>query len=174
MSEVLVLATPAVQYATPEQVDARKELVRRLRSGEIKQTKGKLGDPNGSRCCLGVACDIGVEAGVIPAPTLTQSHVPSDYNNPDGEVHTEASLMYGSTTGSMPYQVSSYFGFNDRVGAYGDLVRKVRSGGRLIQKTLTYSNDTEGLTFSQIADIIESEPKDLFTHPSPPVIQPTV
>lgn len=173
MSEVLVFATtPVAQYATPEQVEARKELVRRLRSGEIKQTKGKLGDPNGSRCCLGVACDIGVEAGVIEAPTLTQSRVPSDYNNPDGEGHTEESLMYGVTTGSMPREVANYFGFNDRVGVYGDRVRRVV--GRLIQKSLTYSNDTEGLTFSQIADIIEAEPTDLFTHQSPPVIQPTV
>jgi hypothetical protein len=45
----------------------------RLESGEVEQTRGRLGAPGKQRgrCCLGVLCDIAVEDGVIDAPRAT-------------------------------------------------------------------------------------------------------
>lgn len=42
-----------------------KKWVAALRSGKIKQTKDQLGRDSGSRCCLGVLCDLAVKAKVI-------------------------------------------------------------------------------------------------------------
>ncbi len=46
----------------------KQKWLKRLRSGEIEQNIGSLGRPDGSRCCLGVLCDIGAEEKIIPAP----------------------------------------------------------------------------------------------------------
>jgi hypothetical protein len=36
-----------------------------LRSGDTKQTRNRLGTMRGSRCCLGVLCDLAVKEGII-------------------------------------------------------------------------------------------------------------
>ena len=43
-----------------------------LRSGKYKQTTGTLADQDG-HCCLGVACDLAVKAGIIPPPVKVGS-----------------------------------------------------------------------------------------------------
>lgn len=55
---------------TPEQTARCREWIARLRDPNAKQRRRHLGAPTGERCCLGVACDIAVEHGVIPPPTV--------------------------------------------------------------------------------------------------------
>lgn len=50
----------------------KQKWIERLRSGEIQQTKGVLGRGDGSRCCLGVLCDVAVEEGVISPPEIDE------------------------------------------------------------------------------------------------------
>src|SRR5258708_5541718 len=53
-----------------------KKWVAALRSGKIKQTTGRLGRESGSRCCLGVLCDLAVKAKVIDDFYLPGSALP--------------------------------------------------------------------------------------------------
>lgn len=54
-----------------------KKWVATLRSGKIKQTNGQLGRETGSRCCLGVLCDLAVKAGVITDFELLHGSLPT-------------------------------------------------------------------------------------------------
>jgi hypothetical protein len=112
--------------------EAMQEVIKRLRSGTIKQTAGVLGMSDGSRCCLGVMCDVAVEHGVIPAPLSTAS----------------GSLSYKGNIGALPVNARKYFGLNYTDGQYGS-------------NSLAHKNDS-GSTFWEIADIIESKPEGLF------------
>lgn len=133
---------------------AMEALLRRLRSGHVKQTKHKLGTPNGDRCCLGLACDVSREYGVIPEPTLKVLRA----NAPNAETVLE----YGNeneekSSAFLPPSVREFFGFTSAAGTYKD------SQGT--QRSLQQDNDNLALTFSVIADIIESRPKGLFVEP---------
>lgn len=121
---------------------AVQSLVARLRSGHVKQIRGRLADQFGGRCCLGVACDIGVEYGVIAPPQRVAFNT--------------GLLAYGKNcdAGTLPEEVQAFFGFSSRAGAYTDAAG--------IERALLEDNDGRGLTFPQIADIIESRPKGLF------------
>lgn len=122
---------------------ALEALLARLRSGRVKQIKYRLADPDGGRCCLGVACDIGVEYGAVKLPVaLGRSY-----------------LTYEGSTGLLPERVKNLFGFDSIGGAYIDAKGEHQS--------LHNDNDNRDLTFSQIADIIESRPKGLFVDPQP-------
>lgn len=121
------------------QKEARKEWIRRLRSGKIKQTKGVLGRPDGSRCCLGVACDIAVEAGIIPPPKTDTAH-------------TTPRLSYmGDIMQVLPVAVRNFLGLQTCDGAWCGIGFK----------SLAFKND-KGKTFEEIANIIESNPPELF------------
>lgn len=52
--------------------DIAKEWVKALRSGEYTQGRSCLRRAD-NFCCLGVLCDLAVEAGVIPAPEKSSS-----------------------------------------------------------------------------------------------------
>jgi hypothetical protein len=119
--------------------DMMKEVVKRLRSGTIKQTTGVLGRTDGSRCCLGVMCDVAVDLGVIPAP--------EPIANCKGDI-----LIYGHYTTSLPQQVLDLTGLCTPDGSLGE------GKGSLAE------NNDSGATFSEIADIIESEPEGLFVN----------
>lgn len=124
---------------------ATQALIARLRSGNIKQVTGVLGYPDGGRCCLGVTCDIGIEYGVIPPASVITDALSDPFVDP---------LVYGGRTKDLPEAVQTFFGFSTRVGNYTD------SDG--VDQNLARDNDKRGLTFAQIADIIESRPDGLF------------
>lgn len=115
--------------------DNAKAWVAALRSGEFKQTNSCLRDGRGY-CCLGVACELAVRAGVIQS--------------------------YNSMDGALPTEVEDWLGLRTMTGGYwpsGNLSRAltvdndggIHKGERERQKT-----------FAEIADIIESEPTGLF------------
>lgn len=114
----------------PEQV--RKEWVRRLRSGTIKQTRGHLGRPSGSRCCLGVLCDMAVEAGIID---MEVDGSRAEFGGEEGLLLPEVGQCAGAE-----YDCAE----DPRVtNSRGDSLR------------LTKLNDASHKTFKQIADYIE-------------------
>lgn len=77
--------------------DIVKEWVKALRSGEYTQGRSYLRRAD-NFCCLGVLCDLAVEAGVIPAPEKTSSGSSACYaydgmvGAPSGKVQTWAGL----------------------------------------------------------------------------------
>lgn len=125
---------------------AMEALLRRLRSGHVKQVQGALGTPEGGRCCLGIVCDVAREYGVIEAPVLVKVQPTSD--NTTGEI-----LKYAGHVGNLPSAVQTFFGFTSASGSYN-------ANGE--DRSLLDDNDGRLLTFAQIADIIESKPEGLF------------
>lgn len=135
---------------TPQ--EARAVLVARLRSGTVTQTRGTLGRPDGSRCCLGVACDIGVEYGIIPAPIE------------DPRSMIRKGMLYGVgedvQVSSLPDAVRRFFGFRHVSGGYGGFGGYGSMGA--CNDSLMGDNDAKGHTFAQIADTVESRPPGMF------------
>lgn len=113
---------------------ARAKWVRALRSGKFKQTSGALHDSTGY-CCLGVACELFIpETAKQPKGSRTVS-----YGKP-GEARSHSYV---------PTSVRDLLGLKTRLGRYGEF------------KNLAADND-DGVSFSEIAAIIESEPEGLF------------
>ena len=126
--------------------DNAKKWVKALRSGIYKQGKGHLCNPlTDEYCCLGVAADLYVkEVGDITVED-------------DGSLRA-----YDGRDIYPPPAVVEWLGLDDSAGRYvksGDSEIVVQAGGIT---TLAYNNDEDNLSFEQIADIIESEPKGLF------------
>lgn len=122
-----------------------------LRSGKYKQTKGTLHYESlkstfgptlnryvdGGYCCLGVACDLAVQEGVIPPPTFDRS----------------GHAIYAEATAALPPEVRDWLGLCNHSGAAQDNI------------SLIYMNDDGDKTFAEIADFIESNPPGLFCPP---------
>jgi hypothetical protein len=115
-------------------------LVQRLRSGEYQQARNTLHDDSGF-CCLGVACDVfRIEA----KEGSWKDH---------GDIGYRFTISGTSNYQDMPEPVRQWYGFTSATGSYRT--------HDLILKTLSNDNDF-GQSFAQIADIIESEPENLF------------
>jgi hypothetical protein len=112
----------------------RDAWVSRLRSGTVKQTASKLGRLDGSRCCLGVLCDLAVEDGAIQPPTPDQ----------------RGNLWYGDWAEYLPGLVCMWAGMT----ACGRCVVVLNSDG--LTDSLTAMND-RGVPFDELADIIEKQ-----------------
>jgi hypothetical protein len=118
------------EYTKEQQAENRAKWVAALRSGEFKQTKNELKNSEG-HCCLGVACELAVQAGVAR--------------------EVRAGLFRGtdettsSHTSALPTAVKQWLGLDS---PFGRLVDRLGD--------LTILNDDGGYTFAQIADVIES------------------
>jgi hypothetical protein len=115
--------------------EIKTEWLKRLRSGDITQTQGVLGRTDGSRCCLGVLCDIAVEEKVV------QKQV-------SPEIST---ITYNFNSGFLPEVVREWVGMTS---SYGKIPTKGTD--------LATINDSRGTPFSRIADIIEENSDELF------------
>lgn len=110
-----------------------KKWIEELRSGKWKQHKGALtNEDRNAFCCLGVACELAVAEGVIPASEKGES-----------------GYYHGLHVACLPDDVRDWLGLADNEGKCLD--------GR----TLSGHNDG-GMSFNEIAGIIESEPPGLF------------
>src|SRR4051812_10826866 len=125
-----------------------------LRSGEYAQGRSALRTAVDKYCCLGVLCELAVEAGVIP-PAVPSGPV----GNPGGVGFSV--YRYGETAGAGPaskYYESQYPPYVVAVWAgvnrYGD--RHWSETDDKAPESLVSLNDT-GVTFDEIADIIEAE-----------------
>lgn len=113
--------------------DVKAAWVAALRSGEYEQGHYVLHSTDDRFCCLGVLCQLGVEAGVI-RPGVS-----------DGDKYA-----YGtdSSTSALPFEVMAWSGIDS---PWGDLPLEVERSRRL--STL---NDNH-LPFDDIADVIEEQ-----------------
>jgi hypothetical protein len=144
-----------------DQKEAVAEWLRRLRSGDIQQTQGVLARADGSRCCLGLACDIGVDQGIVTKTLIIvdEEFLKSHEKNTTIKVgdqlyvYDDGSVFDPSSVTILPTSVRRLFGLSTSAAAYF-----IGRG----TEALTLDNDYKKLTFAQIADIIESKPTGLF------------
>lgn len=116
----------------------KEKWIAALRSGKYKQGKGVLRNSNNEFCCLGVLCDIVLK------------------DNPDiGSWKNTSDNCYYFSTGIVDYDytylpqvISDITGINRR-GEFSEN-----------SAPLTTYNDSYGITFNQIADIIERKISD--------------
>lgn len=132
------------------QARRRKLWVKALRSGEYEQTRSWLRDDDGF-CCLGVACDVYRQVtgnGEWVAKLCgTDDRHPLTFDL--GEDGADASVL--------PWEVQEWFGLTE---SRGQLVSGGQSfgdeGNHSIAHTLTDANDDGGLSFDEIADLIDN------------------
>lgn len=125
----------------------KEQWVADLRSGNYKQTAGRLHDERGY-CCLGVLCEQAVEAGVVTA---------REEEKLDGRflmTYKDVSGKDSFVTSSLPYDIIDWANVKDARGlgsTYGKLPFRTRSN------SIAYLDDLndDGMPFNQIADIIE-------------------
>lgn len=116
-------------------------LVDALRSGDYQQTTGTLRDDTG-HCCLGVGCDI--------------SGLGTWKEQPERGAYAYETAV-DTDSGLLPADVRTWLGFRSVDGRFKS---PVPIEGQT-HSSLSGRNDA-GLTFAEIADIIESEPEGLF------------
>ena len=121
--------------------ESARKWVAALRSGRYAQGRSVLRRVGTDEfCCLGVACDLAVDAGVIPPPE--QSDGAYGY----GVGHERDHIV-------LPPSVARWLGLRTHGGDYG--------GTDLAAECLAADNDN-GMSFRRVADLIESEPEGLF------------
>ena len=116
-----------------------KAWVKALRSGKYEQ--GTLALRIGDRyCCLGVACDLAVTAGVISPGKVVEGE----------KLKGEEQWVweYEEHTASLPAAVQDWLGIGGESGGYRG-------------SSLAADNDG-GFGFDEIAGVIESDPEGLF------------
>jgi hypothetical protein len=129
-----------------------------LRSGKYRQGKGLLRfyDKNWeeeSLCCLGVASELCVQAGVLEAPTFDEDESAYDYidTTPDREDITAVVL---------PEAVQKWLGFDpfvyDEDEGHEEYLVYVDDPRVNSEVSLSTLND-QGFTFEEIANIIEEQ-----------------
>lgn len=121
----------------------QQALIEALRSGRYTQAKNRLRTADGM-CCLGVACDI---SGIGEWEVR--------FEGEDGE----EKFGFAGSTADLPEIVMEYFGFRTATGEYDYSDEKRSEFNQLSAK-----NDN-GMSFADIADIIEKNADELFVEP---------
>ena len=138
-----------------------KAWVAALRSGEYEQGQHVLHSESNRFCCLGVACDLAVKAGIIGNPLFNGDASVPRFEYGDG--------MWGT----VPEKVRLWLCLKTSAGWYranGDIALTSDNDDRnktFLEIALTSDNDDRNKTFLEIADIIESEPDGLFMPEEP-------
>lgn len=120
------------------QKEARALWVDALRSGDYLQGRRSLHYKGHEEtfCCLGVACKLAADNGVVSADDA--------YSD----------VVYAGCTVAMPPVVRNWLGLSGNLGGY-------RVDGKFGFDSLAAQNDS-GVSFATIAGIIESAPAGLF------------
>ena len=128
-----------MSYTVEQTKENRQKWIKALRSETYEQTQLQLANKDRTAfCCLGVACDI---SGLGKWEEL--------------DATSKYSTEHGSKSGSistLPKEVQEWLGLSDESGTY--------SYSNVRNLDLARANDI-GVTFAEIADIIESEPEGL-------------
>lgn len=137
----------------------RDDLIARLRSGAYLQGNMRLRslvEGEERFCCLGVLCEMAVEAGVIE---------PSEEYE-DLYINRRAYMYDGKWSATLPDKVIAWAGvvseYDERIDPpSGDLANEEGSGRFEIASTRLHSSLAEmndsGVTFEQIAEYLEDE-----------------
>lgn len=120
--------------------------VNALRSGEYKQGREVLMNSAGQCCCLGIACELAVKAGV-PLEVEEKYDLMQDVN----------ARFYDDKPHYPPPPVLKWLGLRDDHGTFG--------GAAESYDCLALRND-QGESFEQIADLIEKHADVLFVEPN--------
>ena len=120
-----------------------KKWIARLRGGMTPQTRKHLGRNNGSRCCLGVLCDMAVEARVISAPVKFRPGT-----------RERGCLVFAGSRHNLPAAVVDWAGLNTSYGQYPGDVGTGYSTTYEGKPSLALDNDA-GANFNELADTIE-------------------
>lgn len=129
-------------------VDVGRAWVDALRSGRYRQGRGRLtqvlpdedGEPTSFHCCLGVLCELAVEAGV--AVRADQRYAPSDRLTTTYRDAHDGDDPLGEYGGYPPTAVWRWAGLPDENPLLGDA-------------RASYLNDHRQVSFGAIADRIE-------------------
>lgn len=117
-----------------------KKWVNALRSGNFSQTKSKLKDDNGY-CCLGIACELYAEENGL------------DWKYDD----LYGGYVFDGELETLPDSVVTWLGLGTANGTFVEPEKDYQT------VTLSELNDT-GYDFDYIADVIESDPEQLFVN----------
>jgi len=138
-----------IPHPTPVEMKAnRQKWVDALRSGKYQQTTNCLNNARG-HCCLGVLAEVYEQK--------TGDELPRDKSGfiiGSGLIHTD---MYGWALRN----VGVWVGLQTDMGCFFN-DQKIPIMGYDTQGSLAKLNDQYRIEFSAIADVIESEPKELF------------
>jgi len=111
-----------------------------LRSGKYKQSSGFLRDRNNYYCCLGVACQLAVQEGVLNEPEIDADHNAYGYG---------ASLNIST----LPYAMTAFLG---GVSSLGNIrIPDLEGNNYQVVVSLSQLNDHFGYSFNDIADVLE-------------------
>lgn len=128
--------------------EIKAKWVSALRSGEYKQGRGRLRSPQDGFCCLGVLCDLAVKENVAEWRYTASTCSIED----DAGVWSCRTGDY-SMSDVLPYGVSRWAGFSD----FEDLfINNIGIDDIPDGQWISYLNDQYGLSFDQLADLIES------------------
>ena len=126
-----------------------KRLAAELRSGKYEQGQMHLRTRDNKFCCLGVLCELAIEDGVIPSPTIPDDLMCYVYGL-DGK---------STITNLLPVAVKEWADMESTLGKRRDASTDIlyidwdfRNG---VPPPLFYMNDRLKMTFEQIADDIE-------------------
>jgi hypothetical protein len=125
----------------------RTKWVKALRSGDFPQTRHALRNESGY-CCLGVACDIFSEE--LGLDTVRR------YIN-----DTKFDTAYDHQSTVLPQNVADFIGLRTREGRFSKYRHGVEAEGHEYEALTTLNDD--GVTFEEIADILEDNEDLLFT-----------
>jgi hypothetical protein len=132
----------------------KRQWVKDLRSGEFEQGTSyleKVDDGVSRLCCLGVLCRQAVKAGIIPEPEL---HSSSYYYLDDDTDHEGVTGESFNQRHALPRKVAEWAGV-PYGSSGGDVV--IEPGGDVDEGDFTAiaANDGVGMSFAEIADLIE-------------------
>lgn len=133
--------------------DVKQKWVAALRSGEFEQCKGtlRMGD---SFCCLGVLSELAVRDGVIEPPVALGD---DDWRSHRGD--GQPVWAYDNEAGHLPDAVANWAGLTYSYESYDVPGTTAETGPECDPEAggnrLSYYNDDRGMTFSEIANIIE-------------------
>lgn len=136
--------------------DIAKLWVDALRSGKYPQAKEVLCSNEGY-CCLGVLCELAVEAGVIPPGREPTEEEWSDNAGdlPDVPNDIEGVIAYDGYATMPSVKVQGWAGLKTSIGSFMENTDTENT------YTCLASKNDGGATFAEIADIIESKVDEL-------------
>lgn len=118
-----------------------------LRSGKYKQATGSLQTSDNKFCCLGVLCELAVEAGVIERKQSSPEYAYRYKPLP----REDGMSVYGSSTGLFR-EVMDWAGIETAAASYETSVEP-----NDIDRNLVGLNDGLRHSFEQIADVVETQ-----------------
>lgn len=144
----------------PMNPEIKAQWVAALRSGDYKQGRSELKSYTGYYCCLGVACDLAVKAGVT-----------KETYYPDIREYRFNSIGFQDLSSLiLPIGVAGWLGINstdpevvvtNTHPKFSQIPAKVgpnvRPHVKSVKVRLSFLNDQAKFTFNEIADLIEEQ-----------------